>query len=279
VVALEKQIPITLSKVPKMIKKGRGKGFGKDYLPWFTVRDVSSNGFSHRIKGWKTKRVHHLLSNLELNFFYLLEWSEKVTDIREKYPLLPVEKTIDISQRLGLRHPFHPQNGEEIILTTDFLVCIKDGNSSKMIAYSVMPEQKSKTRIEKTFIERTYWTDKGIEFVVITNQDIPLQMVRNIEWIHTAKELTFAPNGSIDKLAEIEYFLYRELYQTNISISIGCINVDKYLRLTNGTSLWVFRHLIANRYWKVDIKPKIDASQPIQFIRNTNFIPIEGDLL
>ncbi len=69
--------------IEKRINEGRGQGRGGDYQPWLLIQDVPSQGLATRIKGWKTKRVHHLLSNLELSYFYILEWSPVVFDIRE----------------------------------------------------------------------------------------------------------------------------------------------------------------------------------------------------
>jgi len=54
------------AKNARWIKEGRGQGNGKDYKPWFTVRDVPSEGRSHRLFGHITHRTHHLLSDLEL---------------------------------------------------------------------------------------------------------------------------------------------------------------------------------------------------------------------
>lgn len=36
-------------KSQKWVKEGRGSGQGSDYKPWLTVRDVLSEGRSHRI--------------------------------------------------------------------------------------------------------------------------------------------------------------------------------------------------------------------------------------
>lgn len=40
-------------KIQKWIKEGRGQGFGNSYKPWLTIRDVSSEGRSHRVFGHK----------------------------------------------------------------------------------------------------------------------------------------------------------------------------------------------------------------------------------
>lgn len=37
--------------------------------------------------GWKHHRTYHLLSCLDIAFFYTLEWNDTVTEIKENYPL------------------------------------------------------------------------------------------------------------------------------------------------------------------------------------------------
>ena len=58
---------ITAAKIENMIKEGRGQGHGSEYRLWLTIRDVPSQGLSTRFPGWKTGRVHHFLSQLELH--------------------------------------------------------------------------------------------------------------------------------------------------------------------------------------------------------------------
>src|SRR5712692_6447858 len=86
------------SVIERRIKEGRGQGRGKDYKPWLTVQDVPSIGLATRILGWKTGRVHHLFSKLELADFLTEDWAKQVVDIREQYPLLPLSETLSIAQ-------------------------------------------------------------------------------------------------------------------------------------------------------------------------------------
>ncbi len=59
-------------------------------------------------------------------YWYALDWAPSVVDIREQFPLLPIEDTLRIAERLGYRHPRHPQTRRPIVMTTDFLVTIGD---------------------------------------------------------------------------------------------------------------------------------------------------------
>ena len=45
----------SVDKNNKWIKEGRSSGLGKDYLPWLTVRDLASQGRSHRVFGINAK--------------------------------------------------------------------------------------------------------------------------------------------------------------------------------------------------------------------------------
>ena len=88
---------------------GRGQGFGKDYEPWLTIHDVPSNGVVTRIKSWTVGRIHHFMSNFERSYFYMMDWADQITDIREQYPLLPLQRTIEIAEELGINHPKDPK--------------------------------------------------------------------------------------------------------------------------------------------------------------------------
>jgi len=115
----------TPERIEKWLQEGRGQGRGADYRPWLRIQDVPSRGLAHRIKGWKTGRVHHFLSQFEAHFFYALEWSPQVEDIREQFPLLPLEETLDIARACGVRHPTDPRSRHPVVMTTDFLVTLR----------------------------------------------------------------------------------------------------------------------------------------------------------
>lgn len=111
----------TPSKIEKRIQAGKGQGRGAAYAPWLTVQDVPSQGLATRIRGHKTQRVHHLLSKLETDYFCLLEFAPTVTDIREQFPLLPLEETLAIAQSCDIRHPTDPKTQAPVVMTTDFV--------------------------------------------------------------------------------------------------------------------------------------------------------------
>lgn len=107
-----------------------------------------------RGRGNTTGRIHHLLSNMELSYFYLLDWSEKVLDIQEQYPLLEVDDAIEIADRAGIRYPHDNVSGFLYILTSEFLITTSDGEMVRSIKpYKHLGEPRVREKLE---IERRY---------------------------------------------------------------------------------------------------------------------------
>ena len=82
---------LSIQQQQKWIKDGRGDGELSSYKPWLTVRDLSSLDRSHQVYDHKTKRTHHLLSNLELAIFLILEWNLLIQEMQEQFPLRTTE--------------------------------------------------------------------------------------------------------------------------------------------------------------------------------------------
>ncbi len=148
------------------IKEGRGQGGElSNYIPWIKIQDISSQGNASRLIGWTAKRQHELLSNLERDFFLLLDWEDTVVDIREQFPL-NVETTIRIAEEKGIKHSKDNSSGIPIDMTTDFFITVVKNSERKYIARTVKPSEQleDKRVIEKFEIEREYWEIQGISW-------------------------------------------------------------------------------------------------------------------
>jgi TnsA endonuclease N terminal len=148
------------------VKQKRGMGFLASYVPWIFIHEISSLGVSWRIFGKKAGRVHHLLSTLEKNVFLFLDGHPDVLDIREQYPL-NLNETLAIAESHKVRHGMF--KGENTIMTTDFLVDLKD----KQVAITVKPSSKITKRFcEKFQVEKSYWASRGVQVLLCTEREL-----------------------------------------------------------------------------------------------------------
>lgn len=81
----------------RALKSKYGIGQGADYKPWLRIQDVKSKGIRSIIYGRKSQRDHHMMSSIESELFYLSEFSDSVVDIREQFPLFPLNLTQKIA--------------------------------------------------------------------------------------------------------------------------------------------------------------------------------------
>lgn len=256
------------SKIEKWINEGRGSGVGSDYKPWLNIQDVSSKGRSTRLKGIKTNRQHEFLSDLERNYFYLTEYSDFIVDIREQFPLLPLEETIVIADELGIKHPTDPKTNESIVMTTDFLLTVDKGEGLVEFARTIkMKDELLKERvIEKFEIERVYWERRQIDWGIVTELEIPKEMARNISYIHDyydIQQYDAFQNVNQQHIEDLAMALLQLVLQGNHSIREVTNVFDKDTHMPFGSGMTLFYHLLAQKIVQVDMLAPLNVELPI----------------
>lgn len=261
----------TQEKIERWLKEGRGQGEGKNYKPWLNIQDVASIGYSTRDLGWKTGRIHHFLSDLELNYMYTLDWSPYVVDIREQFPLLPLERTIEIADELGIEHPREDgKKGPYKVITTDFLIVVKTKNGLEKYIRTIKPVNNLTVReLEKFDIERKYFQDMGItNWKIVTDKDIPKNFGKNIEWLYDCKTLMNRPNLDIQLINTLTPTLYKALKNENIGLSKLALKYDEIFGLDQGSCLFIIKYLLANKIWLTDMNKEIKPSERLDVFVN-----------
>ena len=233
----------------KYISEGRGQGEGKNYKPWIKVQDFSSIGTISRIYSNKTGRVHHLLSNNEKYYFYIAEWSEKVTDIREQFPLSDVRMAIDIAAVTGIRYPADNISGYPYVMTCDFMLTTIDGLKARTVKQ--VSELSNPRVIEKLEIERRYWDRLGIDWKLVTDRGIDIRKAQAIEWVRQDN----------DAFGCVDLFIIEEAKRrfTEDATLAAANSLDLDFNLLSGTGLSLFKQLIRTRQIRRVNTPKIGA--------------------
>jgi hypothetical protein len=242
------------------VKQGRGQGAGAYYLSWLRVSDVPSKGFSHRIWGELTHRVHHLLSYLEYQVYLWCLLMGRLCDIREAYPLNR-EDTRRIAKQLGIAHPRYPGTRIDIVMTTDLLLT-RPGDPAVYIALAVKPAALlADSRVmEKLAIERVYWLERGVTFFVVTEKELPQVILENFERIRFAMNLSLHPDFSVAQARDLQRELLRYLpLRRDVTYESFCTEFDGRLHLQTGDTHYLLTNLMGHGVLTVDMNRAWDV--------------------
>lgn len=258
----------------RYIKEGRGVGTFSNYKPWLDIRSFPSRGRVTRVKGIKTRRMHTLFSDLELKYFYILEWLDDVIDIREQFPLIDVNKTFEIANKKRIKHPVNSVDKTLNVFTTDFMITKKIGNSEILVARTIKycEDLNEKRTIELFEIEKEYWKSKGIDWAIITEKNILDNLVENIKWVHKFSDLnSFKENSSLsdEEIHSILVNINEELYlnkNQNEKLANLLISIDDKHGIERGISLYLFKYGIFNKIINVDMNKELKLNPYIKDI-------------
>ncbi|BAY35709.1 Tn7-like transposition protein A [Nostoc sp. NIES-2111] len=252
----------TQAKFERYMKEGRGQGSGKNYQPWIKIQDFPSKGRVSRPPGWKTNREHHLFSDHEKRLFYLFEWSDSIIDIREQFPLIDLDLAMNIATEMAIEYPKDVNNNTPYVLTTDFMLSVKQGKQivEKARTFKLVKDLGIKSVAEKFELEKRYYTAKGIDWGIITEKEIPTLLVKNVEWIHSSYKLEAAAEINVDELNNIANILKSKLQESDSTINKITNCLDKEMNLEIGTSLYIFKHLLANKKIIMDMQTNAISS-------------------
>ncbi|WP_341299708.1 TnsA endonuclease C-terminal domain-containing protein [Lysinibacillus sp. FSL H8-0500] len=250
------------STLKRFIQEGRGAGDGKEYKPWLQVQDVKSRGRSTRIFSQKTQRVMHLLSDLQLHYYYLLEFDEAVIDIREHYPLLDLHEQNLLFDAKLQKKLFNAKTNMPHIFTTTFYVTKVNAKGEPYYEARVIKsssELDKPATIERLQIMYSYFNKKEIDFGIVTEKDINKQKALNIGWFMTTFDLTDFP-----EIEAIQHYLRADLFKLfkvqGMTFTRAFTRLEKTYQLIDGSGLTLFKHLLATKQLVMNLNNPIELT-------------------
>ena len=240
----------------RKIREGRGLGELKAYKPWIQIRDVPSRGRSHIAKSATVGRDHHLLSDLEERVFLYADYSSRVTDIREQYPLFPRSETAEIAEELGIEHP--AMEGSNMVLTEDLLLTLTSSSDSLLaIQVKYANDLLDERTVCKLELQRRYFARRGIKWKIITERDLPAVSSRNLVWLRPGALEVF-PDATAAE------FKRKFLSSKRDDKLIDAITrAGKHAELERGQAVLLFKRLAWIHEIEIDINTPLELSMPI----------------
>ncbi|ACC76033.1 heteromeric transposase endonuclease subunit TnsA [Paraburkholderia phymatum] len=252
----------TQHDIDRYVAQGYGQGVGADYKPWLRVQDVPSRGRSRKVHGLKTGRVHHVLSDLEYAYLVALEFSERVTDIREQFPLLPLAPAQDFARQRGIRYPLYAQTTVPFVMTTDFVVTVRADDGSvcefaRTVRYSdeLASGRQLLRTLEKLELERTWWLHREVDWQIVTEQSVEPATARNLIWLRGGAQIERALQS--DDLRSQFAESLGEAGTHDRTLSALLRTVSYRLRLPYLDAVKLFKYLVWHKVLLVDLKRPI----------------------
>lgn len=268
----------TQADVDRYVAEGYGIGEGESYKPWLRVQDVPSRGRSRKVPGMTVNRTYHVLSDFEYQYLMVLEFSERVIDIREQYPLFPTPEAQQIAAHLGIAYPRYPGTSVPYVLTTDFLITYSDVNgqthtAARTLKYDdeLAAPKNLQRRLEKFELERTLWASKGIDdWAVVTKGMLGRTLARNLEWLRQGgmQPQRHLAQADIQRrfLDHLGYFA-----STERTLSAVIRSVANAIRLPYGDAVFLFKQSIWQKAIMFDIRgTELQLSKACPSLRLSN---------
>lgn len=246
----------------KRLSEKRGEGQLSAYKPWSVVQDFSSSGSTYRIKGIKTNRVHHLFSKTQYQVLLMAEFNDNIVDIRESFPLLDLYEILDNPNDIQL-NKFRDKDSQELYVQTVFLFTCTDTNGqeyevARTIAYA--SNLQKKVVIEGLELKRRYFELKGIEYKIITNKDIDVTVVKNIEYFREGADLKFDSEYDPSFLEELVEIIFERIQLSRDTLINEVKRLEKDYSVNRRISILLLKNLMWNKRLKWNLKEKFDVN-------------------
>lgn len=235
----------TEADIERHISNGFGRGTGPSYKPWLRVQDVPSKGHSRKVGGVKIERTFHLLSNLELGYFLVAEFSDDVVDIREQFPLLPRGTAQSIASSLGVRYPVYPKSSVPVVMSTDFVLTVRNPDGSlKTVARSTKysKDLEDDRTLDKLEIEREFWMGQGVSWENVTEHQLTTDLVNNLGLLRKYAQVS-KPLKNEELVCNFLYFL-SHCDDRNWTLRHALLKISAKLHIPYEDAKTLYMHLI-----------------------------------
>lgn len=185
---------LKFNKALKTLDKWHDALDKKRYEPLIKVWSGPKGTRRHLYKGAKSKRNHHFLSDGERRLGIIKDSLPETVNYFEQYPLWDLELCVRIAIDMGIKYPCD-EEGEAYVLSTDFYCLETDLADNNLATKEVARTYKtldsldreikhpvSVTRtLQKLELERRYYEDKQIPFVLETDHNVSVNCAYNLQ--------------------------------------------------------------------------------------------------
>lgn len=242
------------------IRRGKGVGKGDQYRPWLRVRDVPSKGTSAQISGIVVRRSHHLLSQKETTYFFLVERQEATVDIQECWPILDIDRTLELCATMGVRHQYRGHYPAPF--TIDFLITESiDGQLRYRAASIKTPEDAANPEVRRRLeVEHRWCQEHDIPWTLVDTSQFDRKLLSNLLFMRAWFRHHYDPNVDVESRFA-QSFLTN--YSRNVPLGDLIRKTAKTLRLARPLSEDIFRYCAWSDRIEISLKNALSLNLPL----------------
>ena len=248
----------TPESIQRKIREGYGRGEGLNYKPWFTGHEFASQGKYIRLLGRTIPRLYVFVSQLEADAFVIYDSMSDVVDIYEQYYLdLPI--TLKIADELHIRHPrirstLHPVTADIVVKRSDQSFFARSIKTSK--------DLDDERTVQKLNIEQSYFQRLGIDWKIVTENEINRDYVQNLQWLY------YEPGfrdvlGDHPPYFQCQEVVYQMLTEDHLPLYQIIPAVEDAYAFPEGTCMLIFKELVRKKRIHIDLTKPINKLDPL----------------
>ncbi|EML1601071.1 MULTISPECIES: TnsA endonuclease N-terminal domain-containing protein [Burkholderia] len=242
------------------VRRGFGIGIGPDYRSWCQIKGSGGKGTSAYVRGIKVDRIYQLLSEKETTYFYLLERSRSIIDIREHWPILDLDRTLQLSRQCGVHHPF--RNGAPEPFTLDFLVTELTDKGLTYRAANLSPTVANlhDRSGQLLYVQYLWCIENGVPWFRVDTSQFDRKVLQNLRYI---RSWFLHQYRSDDELAESYAETFLACYERNVPLQSLLVASRQRLHLTDTAALDTFLYCAWSERIPVSLTHRLALSAPV----------------
>jgi hypothetical protein len=204
-----------------------------------------------------------------MTLFLIYDVLNRILDIREQFPLLPLEETLEIARKIGVKHPTDPATRYPVVLTTDFLLKLKLGHEIIFHARTVkyIKDLDDPRVLEKFEIERIYWLRRDIDWGYVTEEGVPPGLAENAALLHSFYFLSDLYPLTEKEVRRVAFYLTGRIRREEVPLINIVSDCDHKFGLVPGQSFSVTCHLVARNILRVDLLKPIRVDDRLVLLK------------
>ncbi|WP_187637238.1 MULTISPECIES: TnsA endonuclease N-terminal domain-containing protein [Paraburkholderia] len=223
------------------------------------LKELPTSGTAAVVHGIRVSRNYELLDTKSTAIFYLLERRRTISDIRERWPILDLNRTLQLAYKFDVVHPCRAGVPEP--LTFDFLITDQTAEKTYKAINLFRAENSLNAREQSLMRIRKAWCDeKGVDWVLVDSSPISRTVVHTLRFIRTWYVNCYKPNAAVSKRFS-ERFLKE--YARNVVLDELVEKTGRYLGLRPDTRLDTFRYCAWIDQIPVSLKHRLACDLPL----------------